>query len=407
MKHLKSIEESMKRHTKPDHEETQDPTHLRVHTHDLAAAIVMSLRQEVALPKEITGAKLHAVQKYIRALVLYVQVSPALDRALDKLLEAVENQDTIRDWKRMLNDAGVPQIETDPKKTWHQCRGSTVKFTAMRGYTCGLWTLFHSIMAGATAATENTQYILGRLALEAIIGYIIYFFGCKTCVDHFGKELESSAATFPVPTSHELPDEAERPVGMPGDAHWTLWAIHNKVNRRLAHEAAESTDPLHPKVTFPTVEQCGTCRTGQESDLANPKAWDRGQVLGLLSKVYYTTGKFVKAEDATELKDEDDEEREYVDHEPMVDWDRLKAKEDNLKKKHKKMLSTTVEPGSSGFSIHFLIISLVAIMFVLAFCVLSLTYDSEKADRMRKQALRQLRNRHGYGNVLPISSKDM
>lgn len=56
----------------------------------------------------------------------------------------------------------------------------------------------------STCPPENDQDVLGRRAFEAIIGYIVTFFGCKTCVDHFGRELTSMVTIFPYPESYKL-----------------------------------------------------------------------------------------------------------------------------------------------------------------------------------------------------------
>ena len=44
-----------------------------------------------------------------------------------------------------------------------------------------------------------------------------------------------------------------------GAALW-LWKAHNIVNKRLAGDATE--DPQHPKVQFPTQQQCRACFSG-------------------------------------------------------------------------------------------------------------------------------------------------
>ena len=49
----------------------------------------------------------------------------------------------------MLETAGMPRKQDDP---WVQCKGTK---EWLRGYPCGLWSLFHTILAGATAASSS------------------------------------------------------------------------------------------------------------------------------------------------------------------------------------------------------------------------------------------------------------
>ena len=61
-----------------------------------------------------------------------------------------------------------------------------------------------------------------------------------------------------------------------------LWRLHNKVNARLtANGSAEaSTDHAHPKVQFPSLEQCSDCKISG--------VWDEGRLLRFLSDFYMT-----------------------------------------------------------------------------------------------------------------------
>lgn len=58
-----------------------------------------------------------------------------------------------------------------------------------------------------------------------------------------------------------------------------LWRVHNRVNLRLAGDKSE--DPAHPKVPFPTVEQCTQCRT-----VSSPDQWHEAGVLEFLVDAY-------------------------------------------------------------------------------------------------------------------------
>ncbi|GAB5354678.1 hypothetical protein AAMO2058_000139600 [Amorphochlora amoebiformis] len=61
------------------------------------------------------------------------------------------------------------------KKGFQSCQGS---WPHTRGYTCGLWTLFHSLVANAPEDYAPN-------VLLAIEGFIARFFGCDSCRRHF------------------------------------------------------------------------------------------------------------------------------------------------------------------------------------------------------------------------------
>jgi len=52
-----------------------------------------------------------------------------------------------------------------------------------------------------------------------------------------------------------------------------LWEAHNVVNKRLKGDLTE--DPVHPKIQFPSVTSCMTCR-GEGED------WEKDEVLNYL-----------------------------------------------------------------------------------------------------------------------------
>ena len=66
-----------------------------------------------------------------------------------------------------------------------------------RGYTCGLWLLFHTLVARAHLVTvegrpglaaENAEGegdALAAAALRAVYGFVTHFLGCAHCREHF------------------------------------------------------------------------------------------------------------------------------------------------------------------------------------------------------------------------------
>ncbi|KII69076.1 Sulfhydryl oxidase 2 [Thelohanellus kitauei] len=110
-------------------------------------------------------------------------------------------------------------------------------------------------------------------------GYIINFFGCHACREHF----------------KELTRHAEEQVKTGEDAILYLWNGHNRVNSRLRLD--DSADPMAPKIQFPSPELCPDCREianlpPSEVFISTPGydipaiSWNRGNVIKFLRNHY-------------------------------------------------------------------------------------------------------------------------
>eukprot|EP01048_Picozoa_sp_COSAG05_P011521 COSAG05_NODE_1089_length_5920_cov_2.369009_1_plen_418_part_10 len=97
------------------------------------------------------------------------------------------------------------------KATWHACAGT---YPTTRGFTCGLWSLFHMMMSQTTDAHASAD-------IGAIHGWIFYFFGCQDCRQHF-LEMSEHLSTGAVRSRK--------------DAMLWLWQAHNRINLRLRQE---------------------------------------------------------------------------------------------------------------------------------------------------------------------------
>ena len=169
---------------------------------------------------------------------------------------------------------------TDPK--WQACRGSEKKY---RGYPCSVWMLLHSTtifthpivnQSPATKSSFRTLPYGSKDALKIMSSFIEKFFSCIDCRKHYkvmSKDLEQ-----------KLKSDVEGIM-------WA-WCAHNSVNSRLADDL--STDPAHPKVQFPTPNQCSEChQPSQEKrnfctafNLSHDKIWNDNAVLTFLCRVY-------------------------------------------------------------------------------------------------------------------------
>ena len=126
---------------------------------------------------------------------------------------------------------------------YRSCKGSK---PYSRGYSCGLWTLFHSLTVKMPDIDEGVTNP-GHIALGGIKAFVRSYFTCSECRDHFIKMTETSA------DFSRARDKSQAIV-------WMWWA-HNRVNARLAIEESEghSGDPFFPKRIYPDENRCPQC----------------------------------------------------------------------------------------------------------------------------------------------------
>eukprot|EP00928_Gymnodinium_smaydae_P036176 TRINITY_DN25319_c0_g6_i1.p1 TRINITY_DN25319_c0_g6~~TRINITY_DN25319_c0_g6_i1.p1 ORF type:complete len:1278 (-),score=147.87 TRINITY_DN25319_c0_g6_i1:55-3888(-) len=124
----------------------------------------------------------------------------------------------------------------DYKTGWKSCKGL---WASTRGFTCGLWNLFHVLAARMddTTAGEETDVLRNS---------IWQFFDCEDCRQHFWK-IPFDRATI----------KTKR------DAQLWFWNAHNMVNRRVKRIEEENMDgdPMFPKHQWPRRDQCKKCRS--------------------------------------------------------------------------------------------------------------------------------------------------
>ena len=166
---------------------------------------------------------------------------------------------------------GVRICGDEVRRPYVSCVGSTPE---TRGYTCGLWMLFHStsvrMPAGRSAGHDGHDDHDGAWWLGVVEGYIQHFFQCADCAEHFLDELHGADA---------------KEVRSKRDAVLWLWKTHNRVNARLVREDAAGTnrqDPVFPHVQWPLKEVCGGCYDSRGG-------WDEEGVLEFLFAQYYGT----------------------------------------------------------------------------------------------------------------------
>ena len=131
---------------------------------------------------------------------------------------------------------------------WRQCEGSV---EGKRGYTCGLWLLFHSLAARSVVSSSQKNDYAGATWLATVSRWVEHFFPCESCRNHFIEMVNEKDGVGSVATKTD-------------GVLWS-WRAHNKVNARLAEqerrgEAVGSGDPKFPKTQWPTPALCPSCR---------------------------------------------------------------------------------------------------------------------------------------------------
>ncbi|CAH0745973.1 unnamed protein product [Diatraea saccharalis] len=230
-----------------------------VYYSDLEKTLKTSLYTEITRHKILSGEALNALLSYLD--VLKTSFPYKTNNLRDFIEDLYNTLQTRMEWSggdiydlvKKLENTHAPIFITQLE--YIGCKGSQSKY---RGYTCGLWTLFHTLTVNA-AQKSGTK---GPQVLRAMHGYVKHFFGCTECSEHF----QAMAAR------NRLFDVKENDKAV----LW-LWISHNEVNLRLAGDLTE--DPEYPKIQFPSVSKCPECRLARG-------AWNLPAVYQYLENMY-------------------------------------------------------------------------------------------------------------------------
>ncbi|XP_064891662.1 sulfhydryl oxidase 2 isoform X1 [Columba livia] len=237
---------------------------------DLESGLHYLLRVELAAHKALEGAELKTFKDFV---TISAKLFPGRQPVV-KLLETLQEwlvslpldkipYDAILDLVN--NKMRISGIFLTKKVQWVGCQGSRPE---LRGYTCSLWKLFHTLTVQAalrpkalinTGLEDNPQIVL-----QIMRRYIQHFFGCKACAQHF----------------EEMAKESMDSVKSLDKAVLWLWEKHNVVNNRLAGDLTE--DPKFPKVQWPTPDICPACH----EEIKGLHSWNEAQVLQFLKYHY-------------------------------------------------------------------------------------------------------------------------
>ncbi|KAL9180110.1 hypothetical protein ACHAXT_008080 [Thalassiosira profunda] len=163
-----------------------------------------------------------------------------------------------------------------------------------KGFTCGLWNLFHILTIGS-AKPEHELYgfhrgyfVTPHHVAETIRNFVAYFFSCDVCRTNFLNMYDSCGHDHCNRLKSEItvgPVDGSDPARMEL-ALW-LWEVHNSVNARLMKEAAarQNREVSHEETLaskFPTKNMCPDCWLD-----ANMTKWDNATVFRFLDEWYW------------------------------------------------------------------------------------------------------------------------
>lgn len=242
----------------------------RLHMQDVESSLYYSLFIEIPAQGKLTGVQLRTLKKHLNLLIKYLPLRKAVRKYIKSLSLWLADKQivTSEEWLKQLRATQRRDSFLPEKIDWVGCEGSSERY---RGYPCSVWKTFHALTVAAFNQQQTTTQVSNNLraAQEVLLDmrdYIQNFFGCRYCANHF---VNGSSNVRSEVTSHL-------------SAVFWLWRFHNVVNQRLSEDVSE--DPQHPKVQFPTKEQCLQCFSiSKDSDTLT---WQENDVLKYLQSMY-------------------------------------------------------------------------------------------------------------------------
>ncbi|XP_036892458.1 sulfhydryl oxidase 2 isoform X2 [Sturnira hondurensis] len=219
----------------------------RLYTADLESGLHCLLRVELAARSTLAGAELRTLTDFVTVVAKLFPGRPPVRRLLETLQEWLASLPLDRvPYTAILdlvdNKMRISGIFLSNQIRWVGCQGSRPE---LRGYTCSLWKLFHTLTVQAGAhpeALDGTGFEGDPQAvLQTIRRYIRTFFGCKECGEHF----------------EQMAKESMGSVKTLDQAILWLWEKHNLVNSRLA---AACCSPTHVAAVCPVSARGQQCR---------------------------------------------------------------------------------------------------------------------------------------------------
>jgi len=208
---------------------------------DLYGAISYTLYHQIPLKKKVNGSQLNILKRFFDIIERYFPADdPKFSEFIKNLNQFLRTKEQELDINDFLNHLKKNDFDFKAKfKGWETCKGSEPKY---RGYTCSLWSLFHTLTLNEYLKEKDTQkWINLHEVLFTMRDYIGNFFSCTDCAQHFTSMAQNLENELKQPNSSVL---------------W-LWRAHNRVNKRLKGDLTE--DPEHPKNSYPYQKDCPQC----------------------------------------------------------------------------------------------------------------------------------------------------
>lgn len=243
-----------------------------VYKSDIEAGLRYVLFNEIGLKSQLSEEMKEAVKNFVFVTKQYAGMD---DKKIQKFLDDLYNWMTTTNTTLtgfQINKYVRIYDTNDSVFSRNRLIGCAGSKPSLRGYTCGLWQLFHHMTVRAAASPKSDD---GGQVLKAIHGYMKYFFGCTGCSEHFQK-MAKEEGLFDV-------------VDFKQAVLW-LWGAHNKVNSRLSKDITD--DPLFPKEQFPSQSVCKECSYKKDDEIY----WNLQNVQDFLHKQYYNPNGITIAE---------------------------------------------------------------------------------------------------------------
>jgi hypothetical protein len=277
LKQFKLVEESSSNNNSNDHNRI-DETPLSDRLEDAQRAMKFSLLQLFAGRHTMNKEDFNAAMQWINALHDSSQVifDSHITRGLKNVIDLWSQHPMELDhqqYSTLLHASNllsvIDDVESLSTTGWKTCRDASISIDSVdtntnsvasipliltphkRGFTCGLWTLFH--LMGSNAPDS-------RVAVQGIIQFIRHFFQCEECREHFMREYGTDVYI-----------EKNSAMSSKRSASEWLWKAHNGVNERLrAREAKESPWML----PYPSCKICPECCHDDDVTLNEDKSID-------------------------------------------------------------------------------------------------------------------------------------
>jgi thiol oxidase len=211
----------------------------------------------------LEGKRYDAAVTWVRALAASFPMKQNR-AAFAELVQEMEKQETWKQadwndlltrWKAIANAMSYPANLFANKDDLALCTT----------FTCGLWTLFHTITVSDVQASATLEQWKPSEIMSAIRLVVKHFFGCEECKRHFLKANPESLVK-----KLALRDED----GPHAVAFW-IWTMHNTVNKVLS------------KAMWPTKLSCPSCYAINDQPLSlDPAQLNEEGIVAFIRSVY-------------------------------------------------------------------------------------------------------------------------